>query len=132
MDPLSLIVAALVAGSAAAANAAVHEATVDAYRRLKQLILQRFRGDHEKEAALERFERQPASSTEPLAQALETSGVHEDETAVREARRVLETLDPAGAAAGKYSLKVGGDVQGLVQGDHNTVTMDFGVPRKEG
>jgi hypothetical protein len=119
------------AGASVAANTAVQAVTTDAYKRLKQLILQRFGGDRAKQAALESFERDPATSAEPLAQALTASGVHQDEAAVGAARTVLESLDPAGAAAGKYSLKVGGDVQGLVQGDHSTVTMNFGERRKE-
>ncbi len=131
MEPVSLIVAALVAGASVSANTAVQAVTAEAYKRLKQVILQRFGGDRDKQTALENFERDPATSAEPLTQALTASGVHQDEAAVRAARTVLENLDPAGAAAGKYSLKVSGDVQGLVQGDHSTVTMNFGERRKE-
>ena len=123
MEPVTLIVTALVAGASAAANTTVQAVTADAYKHLKELIRKRFGSDHDKQAALERVEGDPTTSVKPLAEALTISGIDEDAAEVGAARTVLESLDPV--AVKKYSLKVEGDVRGLVQGDHNTVTMNF-------
>src|SRR5438128_12304640 len=109
MEPVTLIVTALVAGASAAANTTVQAVTSDAYKHLKELIRKRFGSDDDKQAALERVEDDPTTSVKPLAEALTISGVDQDAAEVGAARTVLESLDPV--AVKKYSLKVEGDVR---------------------
>ncbi len=122
MDPISLIIAALTAGAGHAGAAVVQQATKDAYERLKALVMRRFGGDPEKRRVLENFEADPTGPTEALARTLAESGLEQDAETVRVARALLERRDPEGAAKGIYTVQVGGNVEGLVQGDHNTVT----------
>jgi len=125
MDPLTLIIAALATGLGLAGEAAVTEATKDAYQKLKAAIAGHF-GKHPQHAeALAAFDRDPQQKA-PLVGALADSGAAQDPAVMEAAQRLLAAADPAGQAAGRYQLTVQGDVQGLVQGDHANVTMNFG------
>lgn len=132
MDPISLIVAALVAGAAGSAEETAKQAVKDAYQGLKGVLGRLFRNKPEAEAALEQAEEQPAEAEEALREALAGAGADRDAEAVAAAQRVLELVDPEGAAAGKFRVAVAGDVQGQVVGDHATVTMNFGDPPTDG
>ena len=122
MDPISLIVAALVAGASKAGLDMVDQASKDAYDRLKSLILRRFGGDPERRRILEEFEEDPAGPTDALALALSESGLPRDPEALKIAHGLLARADPQSAARGTYTVHVGGNAQGIVVGDQNRVT----------
>ncbi len=126
MDPVTLIVAALGTGLAVMAQATVTEAAKDGYQRLKALIASHLGHKPEHQAALAEFEKNPEGATPTLAAALAEAGANQDPEVVRAARDLLAEADPDGVATKKYSLLIKGDVHGLVQGDHNSVTMNFG------
>ena len=128
MDPVTLIVAALGAGLSVVANAAVGEAAKDAYQSLKSRIAEHFKGKPEHEAALAGFEKDPEAGAPALAAAIKESQADSDQQVLQGSRALLQQADPDGAIARKYSNVIQGSVQGLVQGDHNTVTMNFGQP----
>lgn len=119
MDPISLIITALITG---ASTGVAEDATKDAYERLKTLILRRFGANPEKRRVLEHVEENPSGPTETLERMLIEGGLQHDTEAVRVARALLADRDPEGAAKGTYNVQVGGNVHGLVQGSHNTVT----------
>ncbi|MDQ6790949.1 MAG: hypothetical protein M3075_09920 [Candidatus Dormibacteraeota bacterium] len=100
----------------------VDQASKDAYDRLKTLILRRFGGDPEKRRIIEAFENDPAGPTDTLTQALSQSGIPHDVEALEAAHLLLEHRDPEGAARGTYTVRVGGNAQGIVVGDRNRVT----------
>ncbi|HKV88861.1 MAG TPA: hypothetical protein VJT78_12765 [Candidatus Dormibacteraeota bacterium] len=128
MDPVTLIVAALGAGVTVVANAAIGEAVKDAYAGLKSRLVEHFRHKPEHEAALTGFESDPEAAAPSLAAAVSQSGAQQDPAVLEAARSLLAQVDPDGSVARKYSLLIKGNVNGLVQGDHNTVTMNFGRP----
>ncbi len=129
MEPVSMILAALAAGAAAAAKDTASTAVKEGYEGLKALLKRRFAGDPGSEVALENYPQAPTVWEKPLEHALEETGAAEDEEIVRAAQSLAVAVDPEGAAAGKYTLNIsGGTVQGLVQGDHNQVTQNFGKP----
>jgi hypothetical protein len=124
MDPISLIIAALVAGAMAGVRDTAGQAVKDAYTGLKALIRRRFAGNQEAEAALDQSERQPESDQPQLAQHLQAVGAAGDEELIRAAQALLRQTDPAGASAGKYDVRITGG-KGIVVGDAATVTITF-------
>lgn len=101
MDRVSLIVAALVGGAAQAP-------TSDAYRQLKQRVMARFAGREDSEVALDVYHDQPQRTREALSEALAETDATGDDTVLAAAQRVLEEIDPAGVAAGRYSVNLHG------------------------
>jgi len=130
LDPLTLIIAALATGIGLAGEAAVTEATKDAYQKLKGAIAAHFGKKAQHQEALAAFEKDPEQKA-PLVQALVDSGAAQDPGVAAAAQRLLAAADPEGHAAGRYELHVAGDVHGLVQGDRANVTMNFGGGRTE-
>ena len=122
MEPITLIVAALGAGL----TVAVTQASKDLYENLKSLLGTRFGKKPEHAAALASFEKDPEHGAAKLAAAVGESGAQHDPEVLAAANTLLAEADPGGDVARKYSLLIQGNVQGLVQGDHNTVTMTFG------
>jgi nucleotide-binding universal stress UspA family protein len=131
MDPISLIVAAVVAGASTAAREAAGTAVKDAYGGLKELIRRRFGGDQDAEAQLEQAEQNPEGDHTQLKDRLLAEGADRDEELLAAARALLEQADPDGVRAGKYGdiSKFGGvnisGGKGIVVGDRSTVTMTF-------
>jgi hypothetical protein len=126
MDPLTLIVTALVTGGAAALQDTATDAVKDAYRGLKGLIQRRFAGKPEAEVALTQAEKKPEVWQEPLKDALKESRADQDEEIVSAAQKLMGLLDPQQASAGKYNVQIAGNVQGFAQGDYQHVEMNFG------
>jgi len=122
MDPVSLVVAALVAGAAAGTKDTVAAAVSDAYAGLKALIRRRFGGESDVDRELEQIERDGDAAA--LQQRLQVAGVDDD--LVSQAIELLAHVDPDGVRAGKYHIEIAGG-QGAVVGDNATVTMNFGI-----
>ena len=118
MDPVTLIVAALVAGTANGVGSVAATAVSDAYKSFKSLIAARLQGDPEGLAALEQHPDMPDPAPEPLARALTTSGATQDEAILAAAVRLLELADPDGSVAKKYRIDLR-DAKGVQLGDHN-------------
>jgi len=126
MDPLTLIVTALVTGAAASLQDTATEAVKDAYHGLKGMIQRRFAGKPEAEVALTQAEKKPEVWQEPLKDALKETTADQDEEIIRAAEKLMGLLDPQEAAAGKYNVHIAGNVHGFAQGDHQHVEMNFG------
>jgi hypothetical protein len=124
MDPISLIVTAVVTGAAAALKDAANETIKDAYHRLRALLKAKFAGKPGSEAVLEGVEGQPDVWQKPLEAALSEAGADGDEQVLRAAQQLLALTDPQGTAAGKYRVTIDRS-KGIVVGDHATVTMKF-------
>jgi len=128
MDPLAMILAALAAGAAKAAQETAGTAIKDAYNGLKALVQQRLAGKPLAAAAVEHHAAEPAAAEAVLRPALQASGAADDAALVQAAKQLLQLTDPGGR---RYSVEVHGDVHGQVQGDHAQVTMNFGpLPSK--
>lgn len=125
MDPVSLIIAAITAGAAAALKDTASAAIKDAYSGLRLLVKRRLGGGATADAEVEGVERQPRPDASPLKAQLEAAGAADDAELLRAARALLEKVDPEGTRAGKYNVTVTGG-KGVVVGDNATVTMNFG------
>jgi hypothetical protein len=118
VDPITLIVTALVAGAATSATDVAGSAVKDAYAALKGLLKRRLAGRPAGEMVLEQHEQQPDVYEGPLKHELAESGADRDTELVEAARQLLELADPQGTATGKYKVTIG-TAQGVQVGDHN-------------
>lgn len=104
MDPVSLIVAALVAGAVKSAEVVAGESLKDAYSGLKSLVKRFFKDKPAAETVLEEHEKDPATYKAPLEKFLRESGAAQDDQVLEEARKLLALADPAGTRDGLYNV----------------------------
>jgi len=104
MDPVTLIVAALVAGAAAGLKDTASSAIKDAYDGLKGLVRRRLADRPGGELVLDRHEQDPQVWDKPLAQELTAAGAGDDPALVTAAQALMQLVDAAGSAAGKYEV----------------------------
>ena len=108
MDPVALIVAALVAGAAAGLRDSASSAVKDAYDGLRGLARGRLAGRPGGELVLARHEQDPQVWDKPLVQELTEAGAGGDPALVAAAQALMRLLDAAGSAAGKYQVAASG------------------------
>lgn len=127
MDPVSLVIAALVAGAAAGFGKVASDVVTDAYSTLKSGLKRLFgtANDSEGAALVDAVSNEPQSDTKALRVKLDQIDVADKEDLIKAAQDVLAKADPAGHAAGKYTVTVSNS-QGVVTGDHSTQTNTFG------
>lgn len=133
MDPLSLIITALVAGASNAAKDTASSLIKDGYGALKKLVLRRLEerrrtaGGIDPVAIVDAHEQDPSTWRGPLVQALAAADIRADPVIIAAARELLGQIDPGGAAAGKYSVDLRG-AQGVQVGDNATMHVNFTGP----
>ncbi|ABW29275.1 hypothetical protein [Acaryochloris marina] len=103
MDPMMLILTALVTGAAKVAG----DAAPDAYKGLKALIQKKVVGKPEAEMALAKYEEKPDVWEEPLKDALAESGIDKDEEILKAAQELLEQLQPGKTVSGTINIGQG-------------------------
>src|SRR5687768_2542276 len=126
MDPVTLIVSALVAGAASAATETASNAVKDAYSGLKTLLESRFRGKPTAETALAEAEADPDTWEKPLVKAVAEHGSDEEVLAL--AQQLLQLFQSQQStssfqvmASGDRSVAIGRDAKGntFITGDNN-------------
>lgn len=122
VDPVSMIVVALMAGVGAGGTAVVKAGAVDAYEGLKVLVKDRFAGKPAAEVALAEYEKAPEVWEPALRQQLVQSGADVDARIVAAAEAVLGQF-PVGTRFGNFTVTVNDHGQVGAIGDGNTVTM---------
>jgi len=108
MAPITLILTALVAGTAKAAG----DAAPDAYKGLKALIQKKIVGKPVAEAMLEEHEKDPETYAAPLKKNLVEAGIDKDEDILKAAQELLKQLNPEAAAAG--TINIGQGAKGII------------------
>ena len=108
MDPITLILTALVAGTAAAAG----DAVPDAYKGLKALIQKKFAGKPVAEAMLDEHEKDPETYAAPLKKNLLEAGIDQDKEILKAAQALLEQLKSEAAAPG--TINIGQGAKGII------------------
>ncbi len=131
MDPVSLILAALVTGVATGLATGPGEkaaaAVGEAYRGLRDALRRRLAGRPAAEDAVEQYVADPEAWKGNLEVHLKQAGADQDQAVLEAASSVLRQADPTGAAAGKYTLNLAG-AQGVQVGDHNRQENVFNAP----
>ncbi len=131
MEPVSLILASLVAGATAAAKDVGSAALSDAYSFLKSTISDRIHKGGHSTNTLDEFSKDPETWKKPLEKAITASNLHHDPELLEAAQRVLELSDPVKYAQGKYNITTSGPVQGQQVGDGNKQENHFGSTNKD-
>jgi hypothetical protein len=130
MDPVTLIVTALAAGSSEGALEALKDDVKDAikaaYATLRGLVRNRVRDQPGAELVLARYEDEPGIWETPLAKMLHDTGAAVDANLLAVSRALLELVDAVGTAEGKYDVTISGS-QGVQVGDQNVQVNRFGA-----
>ena len=108
MDPITIIVTALVTGAAKAAG----DTVPDAYKGLKALIQKKFAGKPAAEMVLNEHEKDPETYAAPLKKNLVEAGVDKDEEILKAAEELLKQLKPQEAAPG--TVNIGQGAKGII------------------
>jgi hypothetical protein len=112
MDPVTLIVTALAAGSSEGALEAlkddVQDAIKAAYATLHGLVRNRVCDQPGAELVLAQYEGDPGTWETPLAKMLHDTGAAVDANLLAVARALLELVDAVGTAEGKYDVTISG------------------------
>lgn len=128
MEPISMILAALVAGATSGALDAltddVREKAKAAYAKLRGLVGKRVAGNPAAEMALAQYEANPKVWEAPLSDELAKAGAADDTELVAVAKALMELLDQSGATSGKYNVTIK-DSKGVQVGDHGHQTNTF-------
>jgi len=126
VDPVSLVVNALTAGTAQGVTDSVSDAVKSAYSKLRDLVSAKLSGNKSAEVVLAEHATDPETWQAPLAKALTASGVGADHAVIEAARLLMELLDPAGTRQGKYQVDLSG-AQGVQLGDGNQQFNSFNM-----
>jgi len=118
MDPITLIVTALAAGTVLGVTDTASAVVKDAYAGLKALARKRLGGGSDAELVLAKHEKAPADWRAPLMAELAGAGAEHDRDLIVAAETLLDLLGKAGIQAGKYTVDVR-EAQGVQVGDHN-------------
>lgn len=130
MDPNTLIVSALTAGATGALQETAGTAIKYAYQAFTNLLRRKFQKDPKATLALESHTEDPQTWQKPLEKSIKETGAAQDEEILAAAQKLLELIQSQKPSA-KYNVEIKGNVQGLVQGDHARVTMNFDeTPKK--
>jgi hypothetical protein len=126
MDPVSLVLAALVAGLTSGVTDTAKATVKDLYQAFKARLMPKVEADENARSAITALEKKPDSEGRQLAvkEELANLEVGKDSELVRLAQILLEQIDQKGALAGKYVITIQNS-QGTVIGDKNTVTQTF-------
>jgi hypothetical protein len=114
MEPISLILAALVAGATAATKDTAGAAVKDAYEGFKALIKKKFEKDALAQAMVEAKPEDIKQSEVLLRNKITEAGIDQDVEILKAAAAILKKEDPQGEKEGKYRINVQGDIKGIV------------------
>ena len=128
VDPITLILTALAAGTALGLKDTASAAVRDAYAGLKALVKRRFSGRPDAELVLDRHEQAPHIWQAPLRAELAEAGADSDPDLLAAAQALMRLIDPVGVRAGKYTVDVR-RAQGIQIGDDNRQNNIFNTPR---
>jgi hypothetical protein len=106
LDPITLIVTALVQGAAKAAT----DVVPDAYKGLRELLRKRFAGKPAAELVLEEHASDPQTYEAPLRKQLEQAALAEDAEVLTMARQLLAQLGAPAAPA----IEIGRGARGII------------------
>ena len=116
MEPISLIIAALIAGATAATKDTAEKAVKDGYEGLKTLIKRKFEGDPIGQGLVDAEPEKIKKGEELLKDSIKNAGVDQDKEVLKAAKKIMDKEDPEGASTGKYDLR---GAQGFQIGNEN-------------
>jgi hypothetical protein len=122
VEPITLILTALAAGTSAGTIDALKDSAKDAakaaYAKLRGLAGKRVAGRPDGKLALERYEAAQKKWEAVLTDELTEAGAANDTELVAAAKALMELVDQAGAKSGKYNVTIK-NAKGVQIGDGN-------------
>jgi outer membrane protein assembly factor BamB len=127
MDPVTLVVSAMIAGLTAGLTDTAKTATKDLYDALKARLMKKAETNEDAQDAIAKIEKQPDSKArqELLKEELGKLSFDNDEELLKLAQSLLEMLKETEGKPGKYTIDIQNS-QGIVVGDNADVTQNFG------
>ncbi len=131
MDPITLVVSALVAGLTTGVTETAKTTVNEMYTSLKTRVQKKAEGITDVHEALNKVEDKPESKArqEVLKEELAKLKIEDDAELIELAEALLKKVDPQGTQSGKYNISIT-DAQGVVIGDHTQVEQHFGTRRR--
>ncbi len=132
MDPVTMVVSALVGGLLAGLSSVAEKAVGELFEAFKVRLRAKVADKPDAAQALAAVESKPESQPRQavLKEELEHLEIPKDSELLELAQEVLKHADPAGVAAGKYAVLISGG-QGITVGDHANVKQVFNAPPPE-
>jgi hypothetical protein len=128
MDPVSLVVEALVAGASTGLGETATSAVKDAYAGLKRLLLRAFAGHPDAEHALRKVEENPEAYRSALEAEVRVSNAATDPDIVAAAEQLRAELEHAGVGSDVYHVQVHDRGQIGIVGPQGRVAMGTNQP----
>ena len=132
MDPVSVLVAAVLAGSATGVSGVAAAAVRDAYASFRKALHRRLVGRAgAAPGVVDVMLADPAGQRDELERIIAAANIGSDEPVVAEAQQLMRLMDPDGWAAGTYDLR---GAKGVMFGSGNIQFNDYsdrGVRRDE-
>jgi hypothetical protein len=119
---MEIIIAALIAGATAAAKDTAGQAVKDAYKGLKDLMKEKFKGDLFGQAMVDAKPEDIKKAEVLLKDKIIEAGIDKDDKIIEKAQQIMKEEDPEGASTGKYDLR---GAKGVQLGNQNTQTNTF-------
>lgn len=131
MDPISIVITALISGLTAGVSDTAKSYVKDSYESLKQALVKHLKGKTKAINAIGKLENSPKSkqAKDNLDSELRHRKVEIDKNLFELAFQVLRLTDPEGAKSGKYSITIENS-EGVIVGDNAKVTMNFQEHKK--
>ena len=104
MEPMSLILTAIVAGESKTESSTMLGAVEDDFSSLHDVLRARLEGRPEALSALEQYIAEPEAGKERLISGLNQSGATADSKVISLALQVMQRIDPEGSANGNYGV----------------------------
>jgi hypothetical protein len=118
VEPIALILAALVAGAAKGVGETASAAVTDAYAALRNALRRRLAGKPAALDAVDNYVEDPEEWRSNLEIHLRKAAVDTDPDVVAAATTVMQQVDPVGSGSGKYVVDLRG-ASGVQVGDRN-------------
>lgn len=134
MEPISIIVGALVAGASTALKETANQSVKDAYQGLKSLVIQHWKSrietsDQTKENEAKEFlvnlENDPAGFQNSLKSKLNEIMPQPEVVLIDQAKQLEQLLNKLGYDTEQYNVSIGNDNKGIQIGNDNTQNNTF-------
>lgn len=124
MDPVSVIITALIAGVTGGLTQTASQAVKDAYQALKTSIIERLENPDQVEQLIQKVEEEPLAETRQLENKLSQSRIIDNKEILNMAIKILELTNTRPTEVTKFKVEINNS-KGIVTGDGNTIEQIF-------
>jgi len=125
MDPATLITSLAVAGTGIIAKGVMEEATKTSFTAFLDLLKSKLKGSSTGTTALTKISTEPEAWRAALQHAILEAGIERDRELLDLATHLTEQMKPHIGGIGKNNVQIGGNAQGVQNGDFGTMNNTF-------